>query len=72
MKDKEHVEWSFPERLQEAMDDNFLSPEDFEEFDICSASSIQSYLSGKAVPNLRTAAAIAKFLRVSLDSLCEE
>lgn len=63
------MEWNFPDRLQDAMTDAMVTAEDFEESDICAASTINSYISGKSVPNLRTAQAIAEFLQVSLDYL---
>lgn len=66
------VEWHFQDRLQEAMADNMVEESDFETYDICSASSIRSYLNGTQIPNLRTAHAIAQFLNVSVDYLCGE
>lgn len=72
MKDKEHVEWNFPENLQHAMDQKGVDPADFEDWDIVTESQIRKYLSGLAIPNLRTACAMARFLGVTIDELCEE
>lgn len=72
MRRNEELEWEFPNRLQEAMVDNFVEATDFEDNDICSESAIKSYIKGTHIPNLRTAHAIAEFLGVSVDWLCGE
>lgn len=64
------LEYYFPERLEEAMDAQGLTPSDFEDCNVASASSLNAYIKGKTIPNLRNATKIASFLGVSLDYLC--
>ena len=64
------LEYEFPERLQDAMDQTGLSPADFEDCGVCSASSIRAYLEQGRLPNLATAVKIAEFLSVDLSWLC--
>ena len=64
------LEYYFPLVLEEEMNLRGLSPSDFEECGVVSASSKKSYLDGDTLPTLRTAAKIASFLSVSLDHLC--
>lgn len=72
MKRKEDygLEKVFGERLFQEMYDQGKMVEDFEEDDICSASVLNSYISGKTLPQLRTAVRIADYLGVGLDYLC--
>lgn len=57
----------FGQRLNEEMDRKGLSPQDFEDYDICSASTINGYLNHQHMPNMDIAIRIATFLGLSLD-----
>lgn len=67
---KERIDYCFSERLESAMVLRGIDGQDLEDLDIVSSASIQEYLKGHRIPNLRTAARIAEFLDVSLDWLC--
>jgi transcriptional regulator with XRE-family HTH domain len=69
-KDDYGLEKVFGERLADAMEDNGVTVEDMETDDIAVSSVINSYISGKSLPQLRTAVRIATYLNVSLDYLC--
>ena len=59
----------FGQRLNEEMDKKGLSPQDFEDYDICAASTINGYLNHSHAPSMTIAIKIAEFLHVSLDYL---
>ena len=59
----------FSNRLENEMDKRGLTPQDFEDYDICSASTINGYLNRSHAPNIIIAIDIARFLNVSLDYL---
>lgn len=68
--DKEIVDYYFPHRLQDLMDSRGFTPQDLEDAEIISASSVKEYLENGRLPNLRTAIRIAEFFDVTLDWLC--
>ena len=59
----------FARRLDEEMDRKGLSPQDFEDADICAASTINGYLNHAHAPSMAVAISIAKYLGVGLDWL---
>ena len=69
---KDDLSVIFASRLQEALDNNLMSAEDFGEDFILTPCMIKKYLdpSDSTLPMLYTAARIAEYLDVSLDWLC--
>lgn len=57
----------FGQRLNEEMDRRGLSPQDFEDRDICAASTINGYLNHQHTPSMDIAIKVANFLNLSLD-----
>ena len=57
----------FGRRLNEEMDRRGLSPQDFEDNDICAASTINGYINHQHMPNMDIAIRVAVFLGMSLD-----
>lgn len=67
----ENVAYIFRTRLNDVMASKGIEPEDFDLFDdVVSSQSVRSYLSGKALPNLKSLVTLAAFLDVSIDWLC--
>lgn len=73
MRKKEDIDLEiiFPQRLEEAMLDRGLDPEDLEADDIIASSTVKYYGKyGGRLPSLRSAVRMAAYLGVSLDWLC--
>lgn len=68
----ENLERTYADKLEEAMLDAGVGPEDLDAEGIVPLSSINSYISGKHLPQLRTAVRIANYLGKSMDFFCGE
>lgn len=67
---KDELSIIFADRLQQALDNNRMGPEDLDDAMIVQGIMVEKYLAGDHLPMLITAARIAEFLDVSLDWLC--